>query len=117
MNDETSSRAPSKRPKSRCTNGTKRKRAPGPIDDQDLVKYTGKTRDEINSWAESRPGVGRNQLAGKVGFGSTSGLGGMATAVGYGGWGPNAEPKGANRGMKFPPRDVEAEQKEQKASG
>lgn len=59
--------------------------------------------------------MGRNQLAGKVGLGSTSGLGGMATAVGYGGWGPNAEPQGANRGMKFPPRrHLEAEQKEQK---
>lgn len=64
--------------------------------------------------SHSPPG---SEQAPKVGLGSTSRLGGMATAVGYGGWGPSAEPQGANRGMKFPPRDVGAEQKEQKASG
>lgn len=73
-----------------------------PISDEDLKKYTGKTRDEINEWAESRPGVGKNQLAGGVAIGPASGLGGVATADGFGGWGPGSGHK-PDRGMKFPP--------------
>lgn len=92
------------------------KKAPKPIPDEDLLKYTGKTREQITTWAETQPGVGKNQLAGKATMGSTSGLGGLAIAEGYGGWGPSSEPRGANRGMKFPPRDLEAEQKAREAS-
>ncbi|PFH56703.1 hypothetical protein XA68_16118 [Ophiocordyceps unilateralis] len=67
----------------------------GPISDEDIKKYTGKTRDELMTWAENQPGVGKNQLAGKLALGPASGLGG---------WGPDAEPTGADRGMKFPPK-------------
>lgn len=87
------------------------KKGPKAINDDDILKYTGKTRGEINTWAETQPGVGKNQLAGKIAAGPASGLGGAAAAGGYGGWGPSAEPQGANRGMKFPPKDLEAKPK------
>jgi hypothetical protein len=74
-----------------------------PISDGDLMKYLGVTRTELMSWADQRPGVGKNQLAGKISQGSASGFGGMATAHGFGGWGHGAEPAGKDRGMKFPP--------------
>lgn len=74
-----------------------------PISDEDLQKYLGKSREEIIAWSETRPGVGKNQLAGGIAIGPASGLGGVAAADGYGGWGPSAAPKDANRGMKFPP--------------
>ena len=80
------------------------KKRPVAIPEEDLVKYLGKTRSELNTWADSTPGVGKNQLAGKITLGPASGLGGSAAAEGYGGWGPGAEPSGPNRGMKFPPQ-------------
>ncbi|KOS21928.1 hypothetical protein ESCO_002118 [Escovopsis weberi] len=78
------------------------KRGPGPSE-ADIKKYTGKSRDELAAWAETQPGVGKNQLAGKITIGPAAGLGGVATAGGFGGWGMGAEPLGENRGMKFPP--------------
>ncbi|KAF4985294.1 hypothetical protein FDECE_16667 [Fusarium decemcellulare] len=80
-----------------------KRRGPGPSD-EDILKYTGKTREELNTWADTQPGVGRNQLAGRISAGPTTGLGGVAAADGYGGWGPSAEPNDENRGMKFPPQ-------------
>lgn len=74
-----------------------------PISDADLLKYTGKTREQFDSWKETQPGVGRNQLAGNVSQGDAMGLGGVAMGAGVGGWGPGAAPAGADRGMKFPP--------------
>ncbi|KIW63260.1 hypothetical protein PV04_10122 [Phialophora macrospora] len=47
------------------------KRGPGPSD-EDIMKYTGRDRDELNEWARDRPSVGGNQDAGRVG--SDSGL-------------------------------------------
>lgn len=78
--------------------------APLHFSDEDIKKYTGKTRAEFNDFAESTPGVGKNQLAGKIDQGSATGLGGLEAGKGYGGWGPNAEPQGKNRGLKFPPQ-------------
>ncbi|KAL0764259.1 hypothetical protein CaCOL14_013312 [Colletotrichum acutatum] len=60
------------------------------ISDEDLQKYTGKTKDEINDWAKDRPGVAGNRAAGTLTAGPASGFGGMATAGGYGGWGTDA---------------------------
>ena len=67
----------------------------GDISDEDMLKYTGKTKSEVNDWAKSTPGVAGNQAAGKLAMGPTTGLGGAAVADGYGGWGPdsNAQPK------------------------
>jgi hypothetical protein len=85
-----------------------KKRGPG-VSDEDILKYTGKTRDQLNAWAENQPGVGKNQLAGRAAVGSTSGLGGMAAAEGLGGWGRDAEPGDAkNRGLKYPPQQPAA---------
>ncbi|OAP55960.1 hypothetical protein AYL99_10112 [Fonsecaea erecta] len=42
------------------------------LSDEDIMKYTGKDRSELNEWAQNRPGVGGNQDAGRVG--SDSGL-------------------------------------------
>jgi len=68
------------------------------ISDEDLIKYTGKTRAEIIEWGKTAPGVAGNQAAGKISMGPASGLGGFEAAQGYGGWGFDAEQK-----MKFPP--------------
>lgn len=73
------------------------------ISDEEILKYTGKSRDELNKWAETEPGVGKNQLAGKAAMGSASGLAGVAMADGFGGWGREAELDDGKRGMKFPP--------------
>lgn len=83
-----------------------------PLSDADILKATGMTRAELNDWADKTPGVGKNQLAGKINVGETSGLGGVAAAEGYGGWGFGAEPGGGrDRGLKFPPgRDVKGEE-------
>ncbi|PQK14271.1 hypothetical protein BB8028_0004g12010 [Beauveria bassiana] len=85
-----------------------------PISDADLLKYAGKTRDEFDSWKDTQPGVGRNQLAGTLAMGNAAGLAGVATAGGYGGWGPGAAPNGPNRGMKFPPAQQQQQQQQQK---
>jgi len=65
-----------------------KKRGPGTsgLSDEDLKKYTGKTRAEFDAWKETTPGA--------------------ATAGGLGGWGPGAEPNDPNRGMKFPPQPL-----------
>ncbi|KAK5660602.1 hypothetical protein OQA88_13165 [Cercophora sp. LCS_1] len=71
----------------------------GELSEEDVLKYTGKSKDEIREWGKDRPGVAGNQAAGKLDMGGTSGLGGMATGEGYGGWG-----HGANAPPKFPPK-------------
>lgn len=67
------------------------------ISDEDMLKYTGKSRAELAEWSKSAPGVGGNQPAGTLAAGSASGLGGMAVADGLGGWG-----FGANGKLKYP---------------
>lgn len=89
------------------------KKSGQPISDEELQKHLGMNRDELQSWSESQPGVGKNQLAGSAGKGHMSGLGGVAMADGFGGWGTDAEHNDQNRGMKFPPKkDDEAAVKE-----
>ncbi|KAK2592355.1 hypothetical protein QQS21_009935 [Conoideocrella luteorostrata] len=85
-----------------------------PIKDEDILKYTGKTREELNAWAETQPGVGKNQLAGRIDVGPASGLGGLAVADGYGGWGADSNPQGPSRGMKFPPEREQQEERKEK---
>jgi hypothetical protein len=82
-------------------------KAPVPLSDEDIKKYTGKTREELKTWADSTPGVGKNQLAGRAMIGEAAGVSGVAMADGLGGWGFGAEPNDANRGMKFPPKPAE----------
>lgn len=67
------------------------------ISDADLLKYTGKTKAELNEWAKDQPNVAANQLAGKVGMGSTP-VGGPV-AYGYDGGAP----------MKFPPKPQQSQ--------
>lgn len=67
--------------------------------DEDLVKYTGMTKAEMQEWAKDRPGVAGNQPAGKLAMGPASGFGSYETSNGYGGWGPGAEGE-----LKFPPK-------------
>ncbi|KAK7397570.1 hypothetical protein QQX98_013057 [Neonectria punicea] len=82
-----------------------------PLSDEDILKYTGKSRAELKTWADGRPGVGKNQLAGNLAMGETSGLGGVAVGEGYGGWGPGSNPSDESRGLKFPPGKTEGEGK------
>ncbi|KAJ6440559.1 proteasome subunit alpha type 6 [Purpureocillium lavendulum] len=109
--DGSSSTSTTDKKKSLYQRAQDKKRGPGTtgLSDEDLQKYTGKTRAEFEAWKETAPGVGKHQLAGTITAGPTSGLGGTAAAGGLGGWGPDAVPQGPNRGMKFPP------QKEQQA--
>ncbi|KAK4128915.1 hypothetical protein N657DRAFT_545498, partial [Parathielavia appendiculata] len=76
------------------------------ISDDDLRKYTGMTKAQLNEWSKDRSGVAGNQLAGSLAMGPASGLGGMMTAEGYGGWGPDAAGK-----LKFPPKPAHQEKK------
>ncbi|PKS05416.1 hypothetical protein jhhlp_008792 [Lomentospora prolificans] len=69
------------------------------ISDEDMLKYTGKTRDEMNNWAKTAPGVAGNQAAGKLTMGPTSGLSGTAATEGLGGWGWDS-----NSAPKYPPK-------------
>lgn len=99
--------------KSRWQRYEERKRGP-PLSEEEIMKYTGKSRDEINKWAETTPGVGKNQLAGKAAVGNASGLGGVAMADGFGGWGFEAELNDGKRGMKFPPNQPPPAKAEEK---
>ncbi|KAJ4391101.1 hypothetical protein N0V93_004716 [Gnomoniopsis smithogilvyi] len=74
-----------------------------PISDEDLKKYTGKTKEELNEWSKDRPHVGGNRNAGSITAGPASGFGGMGAAGGLGGWGP-----GAKGDLKFPPQVAQA---------
>lgn len=44
-----------------------------PHSDEDMKRWTGKTNDELKTWAENAPGVGKNQKAGRIGMGLASG--------------------------------------------
>ncbi|KAF6828755.1 hypothetical protein CPLU01_08306 [Colletotrichum plurivorum] len=70
----------------------------GEISDVDVLKYTGMSKITLSEWAIGRPGVGGNRAAGSIVAGNTSGLGGVMTGSGYGGWGPDS-----NGPLKFPP--------------
>jgi len=61
------------------------------MSDEDLLKYTGKTRAEFDKWAATTPGVAGGQAAGSLTAGGTSGFG-MAGGAGegLGGWGTEA---------------------------
>lgn len=78
-----------------------------PISDEDLKKYTGMSRQEFDVYKDNTPGVGRNQLSGKLAMGNANGFVGSGAAGGLGGWGPGAEPDDGKRGMKFPPQKVD----------
>lgn len=69
-----------------------RKRGPGTsqMSDEDLKKYTGMDRTEFDKYATTTPGVAGGQAAGSLTAGGNSGLGGLGTADGLGGWGPEA---------------------------
>ncbi|UNI15876.1 hypothetical protein JDV02_002363 [Purpureocillium takamizusanense] len=107
-NNNNNDAAGAAKKKSLYQRAQEKKRGPGTsgLSDEDLQKYTGKTRAEFDAWKETTPGVGKNQLAGKLAVGPASGLGGAATAGGLGGWGPDAEPNDKDRGMKFPPQPL-----------
>lgn len=68
------------------------------IPEEDLKKYTGMTKSQLNEWAQDRPDVGGNQLAGKITMG-TAGGGGIPNSFSYTGRGPSAAAE-----MKFPPQ-------------
>lgn len=65
----------------------------GEISEDDLKKYTGMSKSELSVWAEDRPDVGKNQLAGKTNMGPASGF---ADATAEPRWGRSAR-------MKHPP--------------
>lgn len=65
--------------------------------DEDLKKYTGMDRAEFDKYAATTPGVAGGQAAGSLTAGGNSGLGGMGTADGLGGWGPEAGKRPAER--------------------
>lgn len=78
----------------------------GELKEEDILKYTGRTKADIVDWGKTAPGVAGNQAAGKLDMGGTSGLGGMSATEGYGGWGWDANSK-----LKFPPTGKGAEEK------
>ncbi len=85
-----------------------------PISDEDLLKYTGKTREEFDEFKNSTPGVGGNRVAGTLTMGGS--MVGIGAADGVGGWGHSAGATGENRGLKFPPGHAEKEAAKAKAA-
>ncbi|KAK3998161.1 hypothetical protein QBC44DRAFT_313949 [Cladorrhinum sp. PSN332] len=67
------------------------------ISDEDMLKYTGKSRSQLNEWSKTAPGVGGNQPAGTLAAGPAHGIGGAAAGEGLGGWGFGAKGK-----LKYP---------------
>ncbi|RYP91797.1 hypothetical protein DL770_002053 [Monosporascus sp. CRB-9-2] len=61
------------------------------ISNEDLEKYTGKNRTELEKWAETTPGVGKNQVS--IAAGSSPGIGGELAA--------QAGPLGTNKPRDF----------------
>lgn len=63
----------------------------GSMSDEELKKYTGKTREELDDYSRTTPGVAGGQAAGSLTAGGTSGIG-MAGGAGegLGGWGTEA---------------------------
>lgn len=74
-----------------------------PISDEELKKYTGKSREELSDWSKDRAHVGGNRNAGSITVGPASGWGGMSAAGGFGGWG-----FGAKGDLKYPPEKAQA---------
>ena len=68
----------------------------GQISDEDMLKYTGKSRGEITEWAKDREDVGGNRLAGRIGSGGTP-VGGTDN------WAPLGKQE-----LKFPPKSQES---------
>ncbi|KAH8885458.1 hypothetical protein GQ53DRAFT_828862 [Thozetella sp. PMI_491] len=66
------------------------------ISDEDMLKYTGKTKDELEVWAKDRPDVGGNQLSGKIGMGPIPVDGALN-------WAPPGK-----QNLKFPPQSQES---------
>ncbi|KAJ0385829.1 hypothetical protein COL922a_005634, partial [Colletotrichum nupharicola] len=44
----------------------------GEISEEDMPKYTGKSKEELKEWAKDRPDVGKNQEAGRVDRGNNN---------------------------------------------
>ncbi|KAK4225981.1 hypothetical protein QBC38DRAFT_481743 [Podospora fimiseda] len=57
------------------------------ISDEDMLKFTGKSRAELKEWSKTAPGVAGNQPAGTIAAGPAHGIAGSAAGEGLGGWG------------------------------
>ncbi|RKU41145.1 hypothetical protein DL546_002012 [Coniochaeta pulveracea] len=73
------------------------------ISDEDLKKYTGMNKAELQTWSQDRPDVGGWQLAGKINMG-TAGGGGIPNSFSYTGRGATARSE-----LKFPPPEKKTE--------
>lgn len=67
------------------------------IPEDEVKKYTGMNKDQLNQWSQNRPDVAGNQLAGKINMG-TAGGSGIPNSFSYTGRGDSAAAE-----MKFPP--------------
>lgn len=70
-----------------------RKRGPGTsnLTDEELMKYTGKSREEFDAWKNTADGVAGGQAAGSMTAGGNSGIGtAYGAGEGLGGWGTEA---------------------------
>lgn len=76
------------------------------ISDEDLKKYTGMNKSELETWGKERPDVAGNQLAGKINMG-TAGGGGIPNSFSYTGRGDSARSE-----LKFPPPEKKRSEKE-----
>ncbi|KAB5522055.1 hypothetical protein GE09DRAFT_1154966 [Coniochaeta sp. 2T2.1] len=78
------------------------------IPEDEVKKYTGMNKSQLNEWSKDRPDVGGNQLAGKINMGTAGGMG-IPNSFSYTGRGDSAADE-----MKFPPekkagKDVEVD--------
>lgn len=90
LNPSASTSSETPRKKSLYEKYQDRKRGQGTsnMTDEELLKYTGKTREEFESFKATTPGVAGGQAAGDIMAGGNSGIGTSAgVGEGMGGWG------------------------------
>ncbi|KAH8904943.1 hypothetical protein BR93DRAFT_929211 [Coniochaeta sp. PMI_546] len=72
------------------------------IPEDEVKKYTGMNKEQLNEWSQNRADVGGNQLAGKINMGTAGGQG-IPNSFSYTGRGDSAAAE-----LKFPPQQKKA---------
>ncbi|KAJ9137198.1 hypothetical protein NKR19_g8293 [Coniochaeta hoffmannii] len=72
------------------------------IPEDEVKKYTGMSKEQLNEWSKDRPDVAGNQLAGKINMGTAGGQG-IPNSFSYTGRGDSAAAE-----LKFPPEQKKA---------
>jgi hypothetical protein len=72
------------------------------IPEEEVQKYTGMNKAQLNEWSKDRADVAGNQVAGKINMGTAGGMG-IPNSFSYTGRGDSAAAE-----LKFPPQKKQA---------